>query len=160
MPPKIEFYCVDAPKVYFSPPEALVAGYKTLPFFEIGPEKVLPIVENAFGVEIPELRYAHLSICDVLPTCIESYGNISQLKAISTQLFIGEVDSGGHSTAIFEGNGFFIAISGSDETWVVHKRPNCADIFEQFSALLDDSKSNAELLGKSAIFAPYFSGAA
>lgn len=159
MLPKIEFYHVNAPKVYFSPSDALTAGYKTLPFFEIGPEQVLPIAEDAFGLEISELRDARLLACDVLPTWKGSGGDITQLKEISTRSFLSEVDAGWHPNAVFERDGLFIAFFGLDETWVVHARPNCAEIFEQFSDLLDNSKYNAELLGKSANFAPYFAGA-
>jgi hypothetical protein len=160
MLPKIEFYRVNAPKVYFSPSDALAAGCKTLPFVEIEPELVFLIAENSFGIEISELKDAYLSACDVLPTREGSCGDISQLKEISTRSFLNELDAGYNPNAVFEGNGLFIAIFGTDETWLVHSRPNCDEIFEQFSHLLDYSKNNVELLRKSAIFAPYFAGAA
>lgn len=160
MRPKIEFYRIIAPEVYFSPSAALAAGYKTLPFFEVGPEQVLAIAEDAFGHEISELREADLSVCDVLPTWRGSGSDISELKEISAQSLLSELDAGGYLNAIFEKDGLFIAIFGSDETWLVHARADSAAIFEQFSYLLGHSKRNAELLGKTAIFAPYFAGAA
>lgn len=159
MLPKSEFYHVNAPKVFFSPSDALAAGHKTLPFFELAPEEVLLAAEDAFGLKISELREADLSACDVLPTWKGFGGDVFQLQEISTRSFLSEVDTGMYHSAVFERDGLFIAIFGSDETWVVHTRPNCVEIFERFSDLLDNSKYNAELLGKSAVFAPYFAGA-
>lgn len=155
MPPKAEFYRVNAPKVYFSPSDAIAAGYNALPFVELTPEEVLPIAEKAFGMKIAELRDAHLSVCDVLPTWNSSVGDIDQLKIVSTGSFFRAIDAGEYQSALFERDGVFIAIFGTDVTWVVHARPNF-EILEQFKNLLAYSKYNAEMIGRSAVFASYF----
>ena len=159
MSAEIDFYRVAAPKVYFNPSGALASGYKTLVFVEMSPHHVLSIAEKAFGLEISKLRDADPIVCDVWPKGAGPGGNISELKQISAQSFYRKVDDGFYSTAVFEQDALFIAVFGSDATWVVHARLHCSEIFDQFSDLLAMSKSNAEVLGKSAILAPYFAGA-
>lgn len=159
MSTQTEFYRVKGSKVYFSPDEALAAGYKTLPFVELFPGEVLEIVQDAFQLEISALREAQPLICDVLPTLEGEREHIVQLKEISARHLISELDAGHYLTAIFESDELFIAIFGSDETWVIHSRQRSAEIFRRFSELLDFSRHNAEVLGRSAIFAPYFDGA-
>ena len=155
---KNEFYCVSASRVYFNPSEALAAGFKTLPFFELSPAEVLAVAERAFKLQISELKEITLSICDVLPAWKDLCRDISPLVGVTTSSFLDAVDSGIHKAAVFESDGLFIAIYGTDETWVVHSRPQAEEIFEFFRALLTLSKQNAEMLGWSKNFAPYFAG--
>jgi hypothetical protein len=148
--------------VYFDPFFASNVQSTVLPFIEIDPGEIVHALALS-NIVINKIALVGLQACRVCPPNLMSFKSFYKNANKSLiDCYTKSIENGEYSTAVWLGHNEFILFWGSDETWIVSRRPMSNFTNGRLKELFDISRVNSSLAKDSVsiggFFDQYFEG--